>query len=821
MVYSPSIVLIRDDHGEWRSPVEVDVLTSAAVNAGEIRRELEREERSRLERVEMENWRKRGEERRKENERAMVERQRPWENKKAEEEIAKEQANLVKLQKEMAIGKGTDKGKAKYSGSEKEEPFDEQEKAVAEVENENEENKKESEAEVEKPEENQENTIDRPDYGLGNDSDSQLKGAEENTESKGTLIQDDQHQAEAPPEVNQEFTSSSTIVHLPSTRTQPSDSLLKGVKENTESKGTLIQDDQHQPEAPPEVNQEPTSSSTIVHPLSPPIQPSDSQLKSAEENTESKGTPIQDDQYQPEAPPEVNQEPTSSSAIVYPISPPTQPSDSLKSVEENTESKGTPIQDDQHNPDALLEVNQEPTSSTIVHPLSPPTQPSQTPDPDPNLIYALALENAEIRIEQTMRDRISRILHLFQLHQARHLILGSFGTGVFKNRIDLVATIFADLLINPGGRFRDVFQTVVFAILGKETVRVFSEVFSRADKRAQREITGKTRVFVDSFGNGSDSDGDVKEGDEEKTLRELRWKARRSELNRRDSFMYDIPEAAADSTSSHPAQIDAAFHPLSSNTALASAVSYPASSAAADAAYAPFFDAAQADAAGYVAQANEAANVANAAFYNAVQASTASYAPSFDAAQADAAFAASSNAAQAWAAASAAFFNAAQACSTASAAFSNAAQASTAAYAASAKAFQSSAAVSATSSNTAQTSAAYPPSIDATNASAIPHPTSFTATHRQADAAVQPNPTAVDYYGIPEDIKMILTRDDEKVDFVAEATADAPITPEAIVVDDGKDIEMTEVKNLPTCSCEAQSSKSNKKEDGDDEPASS
>ena len=40
MVYSPGIVLIRDDYGEWRSPVEVDVLTRAAVNAGEIRRGL-------------------------------------------------------------------------------------------------------------------------------------------------------------------------------------------------------------------------------------------------------------------------------------------------------------------------------------------------------------------------------------------------------------------------------------------------------------------------------------------------------------------------------------------------------------------------------------------------------------------------------------------------------------------------------------------------------------------------------------------------------------------------------------------------------------
>ena len=55
---------------------------------------------------------------------------------------------------------------------------------------------------------------------------------------------------------------------------------------------------------------------------------------------------------------------------------------------------------------------------------------------------------------------------------------------------------------------------------------MFCEVFSRVDKRAQRERTGETRVFVDAL-NGR-SDGNVKEGDEEKTKRMMRWKARRS-----------------------------------------------------------------------------------------------------------------------------------------------------------------------------------------------------------------------------------------------------------------------------------------------------
>ena len=607
MVYSPGIVLIRDDDGEWRSPVEVDVLTSAAVNAGEVRRGLEREERLRRERVEMEYWKRRGEERRREVERAMAERQRQREeraekqrrreeNKKAKEGIAKlkkEQANAMKLTKEMSKVKETDKGKTKDSGSEKEEPFDDKAKAAAEVENENEENEEleGEEEEVEKPDKNQDNTIGSQDNGLGSSSDSQLKGAEENTESKGTLIQDDQPQLEVLPEINQE-----------------------------------------------------------------------------------------------------------------PFS-----------------------------------------SSTIIHPLSPPSQPSQAPVRDPNLTYALAQKTAEIQIEQTMYDRISRILHLFQLHQTSHLILGSFGTGVFKNRTDLIATIFADLLIKPGARFKDVFQTVVFAILGKETVRVFSEVFKRADKRAQRDRLGsKTSVFVDSFGRGG-SDGDVKEGDEEKMLRMMRWKAR---IRERRHSLYDISGAAADTFD--PDQIDA-FDPPSFDAAQASAFSYHTSSAPVDAVDA------------------------------------ASYTPSFDT-QADADdYATSSNA-----------FQASAATCTAS---SNKLHGSTADYT--------------LSSNAAQGNVAYPPCFDATKASGIPCLTSFTATLQQVDATVQANPTAVNYHEIPEDAEMILTRDDEQLNFVAEATPNFSISPKAMVVDDGRDIETMETKSLPTCSCEAQSSKSNKKEDSD------
>ena len=83
----------------------------------------------------------------------------------------------------------------------------------------------------------------------------------------------------------------------------------------------------------------------------------------------------------------------------------------------------------------------------------------------------------------------------------------------------MIATIFAGLLIKPGRRFKDVFQMVYLPFWGS---------FPRADKQVQREGRGKTHVLKDSFGGGND--GDVEEGDKEKTKRIARWEARRREL---------------------------------------------------------------------------------------------------------------------------------------------------------------------------------------------------------------------------------------------------------------------------------------------------
>ena len=59
----------------------------------------------------------------------------------------------------------------------------------------------------------------------------------------------------------------------------------------------------------------------------------------------------------------------------------------------------------------------------------------------------------------------------------RHLVLGSFGTGVFKNNVETVASLWADLLVGEQARFGRSFETILFAILGNETFETFQRVF--------------------------------------------------------------------------------------------------------------------------------------------------------------------------------------------------------------------------------------------------------------------------------------------------------------------------------------------------------
>ena len=89
----------------------------------------------------------------------------------------------------------------------------------------------------------------------------------------------------------------------------------------------------------------------------------------------------------------------------------------------------------------------------------------------------VAGEAEEVKIGKAMKERMGRILFLFEKYGIKDLVLGSFGTGVFQNKVSLVAAIWAELLVAPDARFANSFDRVVFAILGPPTFAEFKDAF--------------------------------------------------------------------------------------------------------------------------------------------------------------------------------------------------------------------------------------------------------------------------------------------------------------------------------------------------------
>ncbi|KAF7351032.1 DUF2263 domain-containing protein [Mycena sanguinolenta] len=87
-------------------------------------------------------------------------------------------------------------------------------------------------------------------------------------------------------------------------------------------------------------------------------------------------------------------------------------------------------------------------------------------------------KDVEKAIEDVMRERMGRILYLFENEGTQILVLGSFGTGVFRNKVPMVARLWVELLVAPNARFKHSFRHVVFAIIDEKTCAVFREVFT-------------------------------------------------------------------------------------------------------------------------------------------------------------------------------------------------------------------------------------------------------------------------------------------------------------------------------------------------------
>jgi uncharacterized protein (TIGR02452 family) len=84
----------------------------------------------------------------------------------------------------------------------------------------------------------------------------------------------------------------------------------------------------------------------------------------------------------------------------------------------------------------------------------------------------------EKEIITVMRERMGRILYLFEIKGVKNLVLGSFGTGVFRNEVNVIARLWAELLSGPASRFGRSFDRVFFAILGKKTYVDFANAFN-------------------------------------------------------------------------------------------------------------------------------------------------------------------------------------------------------------------------------------------------------------------------------------------------------------------------------------------------------
>jgi len=84
----------------------------------------------------------------------------------------------------------------------------------------------------------------------------------------------------------------------------------------------------------------------------------------------------------------------------------------------------------------------------------------------------------ESDLDAAMKERMARILYLFEKQGVRNLVLGSFGTGVLRNRVELVANIWKELLVGRDARFKHSFDRVEFSILGNATYDAFKRTFS-------------------------------------------------------------------------------------------------------------------------------------------------------------------------------------------------------------------------------------------------------------------------------------------------------------------------------------------------------
>ena len=93
--------------------------------------------------------------------------------------------------------------------------------------------------------------------------------------------------------------------------------------------------------------------------------------------------------------------------------------------------------------------------------------------------------DTEGRILSVMKERMGRMLALFEQSRIRNLVLGSFGTGIFEDDVGSLAKICGELLGAPGARFANSFDQVMFAIPDGNTRQKFRDMFEITTKESR------------------------------------------------------------------------------------------------------------------------------------------------------------------------------------------------------------------------------------------------------------------------------------------------------------------------------------------------
>ncbi|MEU0243493.1 TIGR02452 family protein [Streptomyces sp. NPDC006235] len=98
--------------------------------------------------------------------------------------------------------------------------------------------------------------------------------------------------------------------------------------------------------------------------------------------------------------------------------------------------------------------------------------------PNAGVVHRTAPERAR-ELPRALAVRAERVLESAAAHGYRRLVLGAWGCGVFHNDPAQVAGAFRTLL-EPGGRFAEAFEQVVFGVLDRTPGAVVRGAFEQA-----------------------------------------------------------------------------------------------------------------------------------------------------------------------------------------------------------------------------------------------------------------------------------------------------------------------------------------------------